>query len=190
VIDISVKADIRRATAFLRAVEKSVVPRATARALNRTATSVRAEAAREMQKKRALRIGVIKGAMFMKRASTKNLTATVGVSGQPIPIRHFARVGIRGITVTIQKGSKRRLLQRNGNKAFTNPRLGGGLSIFVREGKKRLPISKWRPVPGLPHVFVQNAVLNALRRVVDRVFPPRLEHELKYEISRQEARHR
>jgi hypothetical protein len=188
-IHIDVRADIRQAQIFLRelAGEKGTA-RATSRALNRTATTVRADAARLMQKKRALRIGVIKQSLSIHRATVFNLEARVTTSGKAIPIRHFSNVGKRGVTARVEPGTKRVLLRRHGNKAFTTPYLGGGVTVFVRRGRSRLPIAKWSPVPGLPTVFVQSHITRALKAVVASVFPRRFKEEMNYEINKAKAR--
>lgn len=198
-ISVDVRADIRSAQVFLRALAgKQGVARATARALNRTGVTIRAEAAKHLKRKRDLPISVIKGAIKLKRATTNHLEARVVVSGRPISMRHFTRlrlarsngkvVGITGITARIEPGTRARLLMRHGNKAFTNERLGGGLPIMYRKGKKRLPISSYAPVPGLPTVLVQEAIVAALKSTAATVFKPRLEHELKYQISQARAK--
>lgn len=191
-IQIDVRADIKQAQIFLRATEKGA-KRATARAINRTLTTVRAEAARLLQEKRALPIGQIKKQMRIKRATAQNPVGAVVVSGKPISIRHFSRLrfermggkrtGISGISAKIEKGSRAYLLKRHGNKAFTHPKIGGGLAIVYRRGKSRLPISAWAPVPGLPRVLVQSKIVAAIRNVVAAVFPVRMKAELNYEIN-------
>ena len=191
-IHIDVQADIKKAQLFLRATQKGVA-RATARALNRTATTVRAEAARMIQEKRALNISVIKKAMRITRATTHRLEAAVVVSGKPISMRHFSHIrlartkgkvtGVTGISARILKGDRLKLLTRHGNKAFTNPSIGGGLAIVYRKGKRRLPISAWAPVPGLPTVLVQSKIVDAIRKVVAVVFPERMKAEMNYEIN-------
>lgn len=182
-IEVDLRADIKQATLFLTAVERGSTRKALPRALNKTATTVRADAARRLQERRSLKIGVIKGAMRIERATITKHRAAVVVSGKPIPIRHFSRAGDRGVTVRITRGAKRHRLMRHGNKAFSNSKFAGG-NIFVRTGRSRLPISKWAPVPGLPRVLVQKEIVAALRRVIAQTFPRRLEEELRFEISK------
>jgi hypothetical protein len=137
-----------------------------------------------MQKKRALRIGVIKQAMSIKRSTAADLVAIVTTSGKPISIRHFSNVGQRGVTARVVPGSKRVLLRRHGNKAFTTPHLGAGVTVFVRRTMNRRPIEAWPRVPGLPTVFVQRHIVSAIRAVVASVFPRRFTEEMNYEINK------
>lgn len=191
-IEIDVRVDVRKAQVFLRATQQGA-RLATARAINRTLTSVRAEAARMLQEKRNLPISQIKKQMRVVRATAQKPEGAVVVSGKPISIRHFSRLrmermggkttGISGISAKILKAGRATLLRRHGNKAFTNPKIGGGLAIVYRTTKKRLPISAWAPVPGLPKVLVQNQIVAALRKVVATMFPERMKAELNYEIN-------
>lgn len=195
-ITLDVRADVRKVQVFLRALSDKGTKRAISRSLNRTATTVRAEAARLLRTKRLLPI-TIKKSLKVKNATVNNLTAVVTASGKSISIRNFSRlsfetariagarqkVGIRGINVRITQSSRARLLRKFGNKAFTNPRIGGGLPIMVRTSKKRFPIEAWQPVPGLPTVFVQEKIADAMRAVASQTFTKRLEHEIQYEIN-------
>lgn len=191
-IKLDIRADIKKAQLFLRATEQGT-KRATARALNRTMTTVRAEAARKLQEERNLTIGEIKKQMRVDRATVSRLVAMLTVSGKPITMRHFSRlrfdrangkvVGVGGISAKIRKADRYKLLRRHGNKAFTNPKIGGGLAIVYRKTKKRLPISAWAPVPGLPRVLVQTKIAEALKDVAVTTFRKRIAEELNYEIN-------
>lgn len=184
-MQLSVKVDTRSAKVFLNELNPASgrgVTRATSRALNKTATSVRTEAARMIKKKRDIPVSEIKRQLSIKKATVRNLEAVVIVSGRAISIRHFARHGARGVTVRIEQGAKRTRLERYGNKAFVNPVWRPG--VFVRKGKKRLPIVAWPPVPGLPSVFLQDHIVAAMKKVVRDVFPRRFREEMNYEINK------
>lgn len=179
-IQLDIKVDARDARVFLRSAQTGVA-KATARALNKTMTPVRAEAARRLQEQRNLPISQIKKAMRVVRATPQYLASTLVVSGRPISIRHFANHGKRGVTVKIERSGKRTLLRRGSIKAFVNPKWRPG--VFIRKGKSRLPIEAWPPVPGLPRVLVQDRIMAALRSVVVDVFPKRMREELHYELN-------
>jgi len=135
-----------------------------------------------MKEKRNLPVSEIKRQMAINRATVRNLTAVVTVSGRPISIRQFANYGARGVTVRIEQGSKRTRLMRYGNKAFVNPVWRPG--VFVRTSKKRLPIVEWPRVPGLPSVFLQDHIVAAMKKLVRDVFPRRFNEEMNYEINK------
>jgi len=193
VIDIAVRVNTRSADVLLRELSGDRgLGRATARALNRTAITVRAEAARLLQAKRALPIGQIKGSMDIKRATPRNQVAKVTVSGKPIPLRYFATAvghyrGSHGVSIRIEKGVKRTRLIVGGRKAFVNPKWNP--NIFVRTGvvyggnHPKQQIEKRPPVPGLPTVLVQDAIVKALKTVIGNTFPRRFNEEMNYEIN-------
>ena len=183
-ITVDVRADIRQAQLFLRATEKGM-SRAISRALNRTATMVRTEAARLIKQKRDLPIGVIKENLKVVKSTPNYLVSEVRASGKAISIRHFARHGKRGVTVRIEPGGKRVMLMKYGNKAFINPVWRPG--VFVRTTRARLPIKAWPAVAGFPFVFVQTQIVEAMKRVVNTAFPARLRHELDYEVRKAKA---
>lgn len=154
---------------------------ATARALNKTATSVRAKAAPLIQEKRNIRIAEIKRGITIKRATVGNLVASVIARGAALSIRHFANVGKRGVTVKITKGGRRVLLKRHGNRAFRNERFSQ--TIFVRKGKKRTPIEAWPKVSGIASVFAQRQIEHVMRTEARSTFRKRIAEELRYVIS-------
>lgn len=191
-IRLDVRADVKQVQLFLVATQQGV-KRATARALNRTMVTVKADAARRLQEERNLTIGEIKKQMRTDNATVGRLFAKLTVSGKPISIRHFSRlrfdrangkvIGVSGISAKIRKVDRYKLLRRHGNKAFTNPKIGGGLAIVYRTTKKRLPISAWAPVPGLPRVLVQAKIAEALKDVASTTFKKRIAEELNYIVN-------
>ena len=187
----SVSFDVRADVAQVRKMFAKLGPgvdKATARAINKTAVSVRAKAASEVQKHRNIKISEIKNALSLQRATSKarhvRLVATITARGRPIPIRLFgARLTRFGVTVLIRKGGRRQRLVRRGIRSFNRPGFAGG-NVFVRESKKRLPISKWPPVPGIPTVFLQKKVVDVMQRQSASVFRRRFNEEIRYEIRR------
>jgi hypothetical protein len=184
-LKMTIRVDTRQAEAYLKRLAGPQGTRtAIARALNRTATTVRDRAAREIYAKRNLKLSTIKQGIEIRRATTNRLAAMIVASGQPISIRHFANVNKRSITAKVSRTGPRVLLRANGNKAFTNPRLGAGVTIFVREGRKRLPIKAWPKVSGIASVFSQQRLERLMREVAATTFQQRLRHELAWIIER------
>lgn len=196
-IELSVEADIKLATAYLSSVETQGVPAASARALNRAATAVKTLSAREMNKVRNLKVGVIKSTMFTRRATRQTQVATVGVTGRPISIRHFASKASQGggtkwVTVRIGSRGKYIRLQANGFKGFINAKWRPGVFVRTRKSRGRNPkgyIKAWRPVPGLPRVFVQDHIVRAMKTEAWTVFNRRFAHEVGREIDKASRRY-
>lgn len=188
-IRFDVKADFREVEKLMRQLGPGA-KRAASRAINKTTTTVRAVSAREIQQKRNLKIGVIKKRLRVDRARPNRLFATITASGKPISIRQFgARVTRKGITVKIGRGTRRIALQKYGNKSFRNQGFAKG-SVFVRQGRARLPIEKWPPVSGLPSVFLQQQVEAAMQKAARTTWTKRFREEINFELRKAEARAR
>lgn len=178
--------DVRGSTAAIIAdldrLQREKVPAATVRALNKAAIAVRAEAVRQVRGQRALSATVIRNAIGISKATKSNPTAIVAASGRPIPLREYAANQTRrGVTVRVTPAGGRKLIFVNGNHAFTIGRFGG--HVYVREGKKRLPIRKLYG-PSIPTAMVKDAVMAALDKVGHEAWPKRFTEELRYELSK------
>lgn len=182
-----IRIDIRPELADVERMLREMSPtarRATSRAINRTLTTVRAEAARQVREQRNLPIREIRRQMRIDRATPAALSGSIVVTGRPIPIRHFARSSSRGVSAKVTRKGRAVLLRREGRKAFRNPAVGGGLPVLYRVSSKRLPIRAWPPVPGIPRVLVQDRIVAALRALAHTTFRSRIASELRFELSR------
>lgn len=199
-ITLDVRFDAKQALAELSAIGEDVRDRATVRALNRTASTVRAVAAREIGKqlRGAIKIGAIKKAIWIDRAKRGNLVAVVTAKGRKrIPIGEFAFTRTpRGLR-TRAPGVGGEILH-----AFTRPR-GGREAVMVRAPTPKgqtwpivqlrrgrgsrlvpfprpdLPISELF-VPGVPARFVEASVLSAMTRAARARFAQVLDQELRF----------
>lgn len=184
-----IKTDFKEAEAMYRSLLGRGVDRAVSRALNKTATSVRAQVARDIQQERALKIGTIKKSLRLDRANVNRLAAAIVASGKAIAMRHFgARSTRQGVSVKIRKTGGRTRLVKNGNKSFQIPRFGN--NVFVRTGKSRLPIKEWSRVPGIPQVFLKDKVTAGMRSLAGTVWPKRFREEINFEIEKAKAKAR
>lgn len=189
-IRIDVQADLREVEKMFRGLGPGV-DRAAARALNKTAITVRAQAARDIQQKRNLKIGTIKQSLKIRRARHNRLSVEIEATGKAIAIRHFgARQSGKGVTVKILRKGKRTVLRKFGNKAFISKKASMGGNVFVRTTAKRLPIVKWPGVPGIASVFEQKQIEQRMRREARKIWPKRLRQELNFEIEKVAAKAR
>jgi hypothetical protein len=134
---------------------------AAVRALNRAAVTVRAEAAREIRKAYNLKISDIKDQLTIVRATPGNLRAKVVASGRPLSLSGFApRQTPQGVTVQVKRG-QRKLIRH----AFLLARPGGS-AVFVRDGRRRLPIKKLYTL-SLPSAFTADKVMAVLQKVAE-----------------------
>lgn len=187
-LKISVKSDIERALARLNALEQQVVPTAAARALNKTASQARTEAARLIKARYQIGTRVISRAITLtQRANRAQLTAVVTVTGRPLPLLAFrARPTRRGVSVEVTRGARKLIRSafiatlRCGHKGvFARGRYAGGRFI---PHPGRLPITELMTL-GIPQGFRNRVVEQALRHKVREKFPAIFDHELAFALG-------
>lgn len=110
-------------------------PLAVRNAINKTAREAKKQDER-VTKQTYTAKGDINALQFTK-ATTGNLTAILKDKGANISMSHFTHyAGKRGVSAIINTKHGRKTIGKHGNKAFI------WNTIFVREGKSRLPIEK------------------------------------------------
>lgn len=187
-IKIDVRADISKALAKLTTISNEVRDKAVVRALNKTATQVKTQAAREIRDVGYnLKIGKIKQSIDIRRASKSTLVAVVKASGRPIGlINYAARQTKSGVSVQVKGGRK----VINGAFIATMPsghkgvfvRLGDAHKKVTRRGKVRwsgLPIKELFG-PSIPVAFLNKTVQSALQLAAREKFPRILQQEIAY----------
>lgn len=176
---INVKADIREATRFVKEIDQKGIDRATARAMNDTTTTMRAEGAREIKKAHpALKIGDIKNNLSLVKAFPQRLRASVDTTGKPLSLLLYNARRARGV-VTAKMGQRQRPVVYRGRRAFIVDSLGG--EVFVRKHGKGREIRKFRG-PSLPGVFrAQGAKFKAMAA---KRFPTAFAGRMTFEIER------
>ena len=187
---LSIEPDIREARRALKELGPGV-DKAAARALNKTAVAVRKKVIPEIRKERAIKAGLIRQDLRIFRANSKRLVSEIRARGFSIPMRHFgANMTKRGVTVRIKQGTKRTLLKHGNRAAFINAGSKLGPNVFVRESSGRLPIKKWSPVPGIPHVFVKRLIIQGMKTTARQVWPRRFREEIRFEVNKALSRAR
>ncbi len=194
---VDVRADVSQALKKLN-LAKGEAKRAIQRALNKTANTARAQSAREIKAAGyGLKIGDIKKAITVRRASTAELHAILHAIGRPIPlIQYAARQNSSGVTVKVKNG--RKSIQH----AFIATMPSGHRGVFVRVqnaghakmieraiagGRGRVPSGKKHGLPikelygpSIPTAFANEVVMNAMKAAIHQRFPVVLAQELRY----------
>lgn len=186
---LDIRENIQAATLSLTAIPEKASKQATVRALNRTITSVRAQAAREMRKDYgSLPIRILKAMMKFTRANTATLTAKLTFSNKRIPlIRWNAVQTSRGVRV---KGPKR--MQTWGGKEITPDMLSsafiqaagsnGVRNVFIRLGSKRYPIEGIVSA-SLAATYVEGKISAALNTAARLKFQENFVRELRFALG-------
>lgn len=176
---IVVKHNLAGVTLAYKDLADKYVNRAVVGALNKMATTVRAEAARKIGREYNIKIGAAKSQMWITRATKGQLTASIRVSGRPIPLVEFdaRRVG-RGVSVKV-KGARKVVAG-----AFIATMKTGHTGVYVREaagGRRvgRLPIRQLFSL-SLPVAFTQKQIMDALLAVASARFAETLRQEVRF----------
>jgi hypothetical protein len=187
-ISIDIRADVDRAVRQLTALQRTILPTATARALNKTASQAKTQAGREIRTRYNISSRVVGRQISVSRATKTSLTAIVRPSGAKTPVISFqARQTPAGVRIQIIRGSPKVIAH-----AFIVRTRSGHLGVFARgrysgrsfiHRKPRLPITELFTV-GVPQAFGHRVVIEALQRKVKERFPTILDHEIRYAISR------
>lgn len=169
--------------AGLSAAASRAIATGTARALNKTATSERAALSSAIAKDIGLKVGTVRAAIAVEKASPGNLVARVTAKGKSIPLIEFSANGPvpsrgRGRGVSYRIGSQGRKRIPN---AFIATMASGHRGVFVRRGKARLPISE-KFGPSIAKVFERFKALGTARRT--EVLEKNVQHEVSYALSK------
>lgn len=212
-IALDVRSNIRDVRARFGELRKSVEEAATVRALNRTITTVRAQAQREIRKEYpGLKAGTVREELKVERATRAVMVAKITVQGRRLPLIEFvssATVKSRmkrpgrniggGVRVKIKGQSK--MIPH----AFIAQTKSGHVGVFVRApssktqggqnmefrvGKGSRLRDKGNDLPiaqlssiSLPKAFVNKKIQTELRRLGRETFLKNLRAELKFRTS-------
>lgn len=191
-MEISVKAHVDKATKMLNIVERSVIPKATVNALNKTANSTKGKAVKAIAAPTGLKQKYISGKLDVTRASKSRLVARVS-----------ARKGAPNIIEWVNKRSqklgrpgKRTKRFRDGGvtakawgktKVYRGSFVGSGRSsgkplVYVRQGKG----GKLKALrgPSIPRTFIEATVLKVMTGHATTFFVKRFDESVRYYLSR------
>lgn len=155
---------------------------AAARAINRTLTSERAAIGSDIAKNMGIRVGTVKDAMTIEKATTSAPVGRLLAKGKRIPRIEFNARGPepsrgRGRGVSY-RGEAGRIRVEN---AFIATMRTGHRGVFVRRTTKRLPIRELFG-PSIAHVFEKLVPNGEARR--NEVLVKNLQHEIEFALSR------
>jgi hypothetical protein len=187
-IQVNVRGSMDSIIADLSRKQQQVIEPATIRALNKVASQVKTNAARQMRDAGYnLKVSDIKRSLTINRASSGNLNAKVIASGRPIPlIKYGARQVSSGVSVDVLNGRK---VIAN---AFIATMPSGHKGVFVRIGKTHKKVTKrgravWSGLPikelfgpSVPNGLANEAVQAALQELIEQKFPEILRQQISY----------
>jgi len=184
-MEFSVKADVAQVLKSLDDIQRNGVQSAAARSLNKTLTTVAAEAARQIKadigpSSGGIKIGDIKAQLQKLLAKPRALTATLRAQGKRIPIIKIDPNAVQTATgVVYRSGSTNHEIPH----AFLTMVKNGHRGVFARRGQSRLPISE-KYGPSIPKVFLNNVVLAAMQKTAETRWEKVFQQELNYELQK------
>jgi hypothetical protein len=169
-------------------LQKDVQEQATARAINRTLEQARTSMSREIRAEFNMPAAKVNQALRITRASFKRGVLEIeGVLESPTKrgrslnlINFAARRTAKGVTVKVKREGARKLIPG----AFI---ANEGRTVFIREGKKRLPIKALQTID-IAQMFNTKRINRRVLQFINQKFPEVFAHEAKYYTDRFNAR--
>lgn len=184
---ISITFDPRPLDAFKRGASGKGIVRAVAKATSKAGADAirktRVESSREIRARKKLRAGFVnKGLPTSRKGSMSRIDSLewrMDVSGKGVPMKTYpARQTKKGVTVQVNAG-KRKLVKG----AFIARMKSGHVGVFMRMGKKRLPIEELYSST-LAHVFRDADVIPKVQGIAQSAFTSTFSRLLPAELDK------
>lgn len=180
-VDVRFEVDSRQLNALDDRRLSRAIGRAVAKAGSTALRDMRSEATKRIRQRKRLKAGIVGKSFRLRRpkgTSIDGLEFGLDVSGKPVSLLAYPhRRTKRGVSVEVNRGKR-----TNIRGAFIATMKSGHDGIFVRRGKRRLPIRELfgsRPVDALLHKGeaegVQERGASSMRAAFDRLLPLELE---------------
>ncbi len=150
------------------------------RAINRTAASEKVAISRAVATDMRLKVGVVKDAISVRKATVNVPTAHVIAKGKRIPAIDF---GARGPEPSRGKGKGVSAKLPGGRypHAFIARMRSGHRGVFQRTGKARLPVVELKG-PSIVHVFKKHLAIGEARR--NEQLLKEIKHEIEFALRK------
>lgn len=174
-MQINIKSDVAAARRRLTRTQREVLPKATARALNRTGDFANTRSVRDLAKATGLKQKDVRAALIRTRATWNRLTYLIASIGKALNLIRFnarqAKAGVSASAWGVRKIYRGTFIANQGR------------TVFKREGTARLPI---KPVygPSLPREFGRAEFAARLREAVQAKWRDEFAHQLNYYLNR------
>ena len=172
-MDLDVRADMKKTMRHLTDVQQKKVPVATSRAINRAVSKVRTETRRDVSRRMGVQQKHIKGSFAIRRASRYVLSGVLTSRGRPIKLIYFK--GTRQLKAGVKSSAY--------GKSRTHPgtfiaNVGAGhRGAFRRKGSGRLPIKELYG-PSVPETMAEKIIQDSMGRTGRQVFRKEFRRQL------------
>lgn len=183
-INIDIRTQMRAIERSLDALKSSARERVVAAALNKVAEKAKVELRRQITAEFAIKAGDVRSQVRIKKASAKGSQLWAEIEAFPRNrgkrSRNVILFGAKqtklGVTVQIKKSGGRKLIRH----AFIGNQ---GRTVFVREGKSRLPINPFETID-VPQMFNTRRINANVIAKIKRDLPVELERAMAAAIAR------
>ncbi len=194
--DMDVRADVKKVEKMLTASQRKVIPQATARTLNRTASTVRTQARREVARQMGVKQKAIKNQLdIIVKAKRTRLFTQIEATGYALNLIEFVAPSKRepgafrkkkGVTAKAY-GQKKEY-----KGSFIVKGKGSGKPVVVgrrpdaerAKGKWQSPWSKSFYGPSVPKTFIQDKIVMILRKVANVRWRKEFDNNVRYYLRK------
>lgn len=182
-MEMSVTGNVKEVINSLNSLERHTIPKAVVRSLNRTASSVHTQSNRRIAKLMGTQVGTVKRRVAVIKATTSRWIASLKATGRPFRLVHFkARQTAAGVSAAAWG---KRKVYKHTFLATVKAGDTGVQGVFVRTGKKRLPIKQlWGP--SVPTTFREPEVQVLMSDTAQTVFDKELKRNLDFYAKRKQ----
>ncbi len=189
IFNINIEHDLKKLQRDLTALEYKAAPRATVRTINMLAERAKVASAKSIAKDLGSRQAGVKRRITTRKASFKQLWATLVAHGRSLQLIEFV-VGSK--KPTQQAGGKRGLVRtkifgkrKSYSHAFIAPRRKGDskTAVYVRKGKARNPV-RMMFGPGIEALFKAAKNDEIMQQVVRDRFAAEFARNLAFYVKR------
>jgi hypothetical protein len=182
-LEVSVTDNVKDVLSSLNELERQAIPKAVVRSLNRTVSSVNTQANRRIAKVMGTTVGTVKSRITLLKANSSRWIASLKAGGRPFRLAHFKpRQTKQGVTAAAWG---KRKVYKHTFLATVKAGDTGVQGVFVRTGKKRLPIKQlWGP--SVPTTFREPEVQTLMSDTAQTQFDKELKRNLDFYAKRKQ----
>ncbi len=182
-LEVSVTGNVKEVISSLNNLEKQAIPKAVVRSLNRTVSSVNTQANRRIAKMMGTNVATVKRRISIMKANSSRWIASLKATGRPFRLAHFKPRQTKQGTSAAAWGKRK--LYKGTFLATVKAGDGGVQGVFIRTGKKRLPIKQlWGP--SVPVTFSQPEVQTLMNDMAQSQFDKELKRNLDFYAKRKQ----
>ncbi len=188
---LDIREDMKEVNKMFRSLSGNIVPNAISGAINKTLTSVRAEAARNIKKEVNMKVGQIKKSIIIVKSNKKRLVGHYIVipanEGKGLNLIEFVKSSRRNTTAfrkkqgVIARAWEKEKLYKN---AFIGKAKSSGKLLVYKRDKSKASGVKALPAASIPSTYFKKEILNSINKFGKATFTKKLQQEINFRLSK------